>query len=167
MNSSTTAGKPLTGRAVFIMLVAFFGVVIGVNLLMMRFAIDTMSGTDVDSAYRASLAYEREIKSAHEQDTRHWRVEAHIERGKADGANVRIVARDGNGAPLTGLDFSARLERPADKRADRTVVIREVEAGIYKGSADGVLAGQWNLVLESDARGERIFKSRNRVMLGN
>lgn len=167
MNSSTTLGKPLTGRAVFVMLVAFFGVVIGVNLLMMRFAIDTMSGTDVDSAYRASLAYEREIQTAHEQDARHWQVEAHIARGPAGSADVRIVARDSKGAPLTGLGFSARLERPADKRADRTIAVTEIETGIYKGSAEGILAGQWNLVLEGDTGGKRVFRSRNRVMLSD
>ena len=33
--------KPLTGRMVFFMMVAFFGVVIGVNLIMMRLAIQT------------------------------------------------------------------------------------------------------------------------------
>ena len=167
MSSSTTAGRPLTGRAVLIMLVAFFGVVIGVNALMMRFAIDTLPGTDVDSAYRASLAYEREIQAAHEQDTRHWRVVARIERGAADSANLRVVARDSKGAPLTGLDFSGRLERHADKRDDRTVTLTEVEAGIYKGSAEGILAGQWNLVLEGDAGGKRVFRSRNRVVLGD
>ena len=37
------------------MLVAFFGVVIGVNLVMMRLAIKTLPGTEVDSAYSASL----------------------------------------------------------------------------------------------------------------
>jgi len=167
MSSSATVGKPLTGRAVLIMLVAFFGVVIGVNMLMMRFAIDSLSGTDVDSAYRASLAYEHEIQAAHEQDARHWRIDAHITRGPANSASIRIAARDSNGAPLTGLDFSARLERPADKRADRAVVLTESETGIYKGYAEGVLAGQWHLVLEGDAGGKRVFRSRNRVMLDN
>ena len=165
MNSSTTAEKPLTGRAVLVMLIAFFGIVIGVNLVMMRFAIDTMSGTDVDSAYRASLAYEREIRTAHEQDTRHWRVEAHIARSAAVSAVVRIAAHDSKGAPLTGLVFSARLERPADKRADRTIALTEVETGIYRGNAQGVMAGQWNLVLEGVTDGKRVFRSRNRVML--
>ena len=37
--SRSQAPKPLTGRKVFFMLVAFFGVVIGVNLVMMRLAI--------------------------------------------------------------------------------------------------------------------------------
>ncbi|MES2600752.1 MAG: FixH family protein [Pseudomonadota bacterium] len=167
MNNATTAGKPLTGRAVLIILVAFFGVVIGVNLVMMLFAIDTLPGTDVDSAYRASLAYEREIQAAHEQDTRHWRVEGHLARSAADSADVRITAHDSKGAPLTGLDFSARLERPADKRADRAIALTEVETGIYMGRAEGILAGQWNLVLEGDAGGKRVFRSRNRVMLAD
>ena len=43
------------------MMVAFFGVVIGVNIVMMRLAIQTLPGTEVDSAYSASLAYEKEI----------------------------------------------------------------------------------------------------------
>jgi len=51
--------RPITGRKVLFMMVAFFGVVIGVNLIMMRLAIQTLPGTEVDSAYSASLAYER------------------------------------------------------------------------------------------------------------
>ena len=35
--------RPITGRMVFFMMVAFFGVVIGVNLIMMRLAIQTAS----------------------------------------------------------------------------------------------------------------------------
>jgi nitrogen fixation protein FixH len=42
--------KPLTGRKVLAILIAFFGVVIGVNVAMMRLAISTLPGTEVDSA---------------------------------------------------------------------------------------------------------------------
>ena len=72
--------RPLTGRKVFLMLVAFFGVVIGVNMVMMRFAIQTLPGTEVDSAYSASLAYEKEIATARDQSARNWKVDAHVER---------------------------------------------------------------------------------------
>ncbi|MEP6841409.1 MAG: FixH family protein, partial [Bradyrhizobium sp.] len=37
--SRAQAAKPLTGRKVLFMLIAFFGVVFGVNFLMMRLAI--------------------------------------------------------------------------------------------------------------------------------
>src|SRR5215217_4160522 len=91
--------KPLTGRTVFVLLVAFFGVVIGVNLVMMRFAIKTLPGTEVDSAYSASLAYEKEIVAAREQNLRNWRIDAHVQRGPDGSATLQIEARDTNGQP--------------------------------------------------------------------
>ncbi len=116
------------------MLVALFGVVIGVNLVMMRLAIQTLPGTEVDSAYSASLAYEKEIVAAHDQDARNWKVEAHVERSWG-GATLRVEARDNDGWPVPGLRFQGRFERPTDRRADQPVVLAEVGSGIYRGSA--------------------------------
>ena len=73
--SQTRAPKPLTGGKVLLMLVAFFGVVIAVNVVMMRFAIQTLPGTEVDSAYSASLAYEKEIAIARDQTEQQVRDE--------------------------------------------------------------------------------------------
>ena len=165
MHNPPRAPRPLTGRMVLLCLIAFFGIVFGVNMLMMKFAIDTLSGTEVDSAYRASLAYGGEIVAARDQNRRNWKVDAHVER-RADGAaTVRLDARDGNGTPLSGLKFSGRLERPTDKRIDRAVELAEFGIGIYRGSAIDVLPGQWDLVIEGEARGARLFLSRNRVIL--
>jgi nitrogen fixation protein FixH len=166
MRNPSRAPRPLTGRMVLLCLVAFFGIVFGVNMLMMKFAIDTLPGTEVDSAYRASLAYESQISAARDQNRRNWKVDAHVER-RADGAaTVRLDARDGNGTPLSGLKFSGRLERPTDKRIDRAVELAESGIGIYRGSAVDVLPGQWDLVIEGEGRGgARLFLSRNRVIL--
>ena len=165
MSQPIATPRPLTGRMVLVCLIAFFGTVISVNMLMMKFAIDTLPGTEVDSAYRASLAYKDEISAAEEQARRGWKVDAHVER-RADGAaNMRLDARDANGTPLSGLKFSGRLERPTDKRADRAVEFAESGIGIYRGSASGVLPGQWDLVIEGEARGARMFLSRSRVIL--
>ena len=54
MSRPPVSPKPLTGGKVLAMLLAFFGVVIGVNMIMMRLAIQTMPGTEVDSARPAS-----------------------------------------------------------------------------------------------------------------
>ena len=159
--------RPVTGRMVLFSLIAFFGVVIGVNMLMMRFAIDTMPGTEVDSAYGASLAYGREIIAARDQNSRGWKIDAHVER-RADGsATLRVDARDAGGTPLSGLKFSGRLERPTDKRIDRLFGLAEAGGGIYRGNAADVMPGQWDLVLEGDVNGTgaRMFLSRNRVIL--
>lgn len=157
--------RPITGRMVFVMMVAFFGVVIGVNLLMMRLAIQTLPGTEVDSAYAASLAYQKEIATAQAQSARNWKVDAHVERSGQGGATLQVEARDHNGRPMSGLKFQGRFERPTDRRADLPVSLAEVGIGVYRGSADAIAPGQWDLVLEGVASGQRMFLSRNRVLL--
>ncbi|MCK1666390.1 FixH family protein [Bradyrhizobium sp. 153] len=159
------ASKPLTGTKVFLMLVAFFGVVIGVNVTMLKLAIATLPGTDVDSPYAAGLTYDREISAAQDQAARKWQVNAHIER-RADGnAVLQVEARDAAGQPVSGLRFGGRLERPTDKRADLAVELSEAGIGIYRGNAASVVPGQWDMVIEGELRGARVFLSRNRVIL--
>ena len=157
--------KPLTGRKVLFMLIAFFGVILGVNLVMMRLAVQTLPGTEVDSAYSASLAYEKEIAAARDQNARNWTVDAHVERSGQGGATLRVEARDNTGRPRSGLKFQGRFERPTDRRADLPVVLAETGIGIYRGSAPAIAAGQWDLVLEGVAAGQRMFLSKNRVLL--
>src|SRR5246127_2844367 len=124
-----SAPKPLTGTKVFLMLVAFFGVVIGVNVTMAKLAIATLPGTDVDSPYAAGLTYDREISAAQDQAARKWQINAHIERRADGGATLQVEARDAAGRPMTGLKFGGRLERPTDKRADLAVDLTEAGIG--------------------------------------
>jgi nitrogen fixation protein FixH len=165
MTTSHSPARPITGRFVLIAVVSFFAVVITVNVVMMRLAIATLPGTEVDSAYSASLAYQREINAAHRQDDRNWKVDAHIERAADGSARLNVQARDANGAVLTGLSVSGRLERPTDRRADQPFEFETRGGGDYRGTARGVAAGQWDLVIEADRSGERVFQSRNRIVL--
>src|SRR3954451_22398120 len=148
MPRSSVSPKPLTGRLVLIMLLGFFGVVFGVNFTLMKLAIATLPGTEVDSAYSASLGYGKEIAAAQDQTARKWQGDAHIERDGSGAAVLRIETRDDKGAPMTGLRFQGTLERPTDKRADLAVPLAEVGIGIYRGSAPATAPGQWDLVLE-------------------
>jgi nitrogen fixation protein FixH len=157
--------KPLTGFKVLLMLLAFFGVVIGVNVTMMQLAIKTLPGTEVDSAYSASLGYEKEIAAARDQDARHWQVDAHVERAADGTAVLRVEAHDKDGKPVTGLKFQGRFERPADKRADLSVALAEIGIGVYRGRGETIAPGQWDLVLEGDGATGRMFLSKNRVVL--
>ena len=164
MATSDTA-RPITGRFVLITIISFFSVIIGVNVLMMRFAISTLPGTEVDSAYGASLAYQKEINAAREQNARRWKIDAHVER-QADGiATLTLRASDAVGKPLTGLAVSGQFERPTDRRGDRPVRVVEEGEGTYRGTAQDVAPGQWDLVIEADGHGKRLFLSHNRVLL--
>jgi nitrogen fixation protein FixH len=162
---TTSTARPLTGRTVLICLIAFFGVIIGVNITLAKFAIDTLPGTEVDSAYSASIAYEGEIAAAREQAARGWKVSAHVDRAADGHADVRVEARDRNGAPIQGLNFTSRLERPADRRADRPVELAEVGTAAYRGNVAMLAPGLWDLVLEGDVAGKRLFLSKNRIVL--
>jgi nitrogen fixation protein FixH len=165
MSKPLASPRPLTGRTVLFTLIVFFGVVFGVNFLMMKLAIQTLPGTDVDSAYSASLAYEKEIAAAHDQNARNWKVEAHIQRSPDGSATLQVEARDESGKPMSGLKFQGRFERPTDRRADLSVALAEAANGVYRGSSPLISPGQWDLVLEGDAAGQRMFLSKNRVLL--
>jgi nitrogen fixation protein FixH len=165
MSRSLVSPRPLTGGKVLFMLIAFFGVVIGVNVIMAKLAIQTLPGTEVDSAYSASLAYESEIAAARDQSARNWQVDAHIQRGPDGDATLLVKVRDNDGRPLFGLKFQGRLERPTDRREDRVFALVEVGNGAYRGATSDVALGQWDLVLEGDAAGQRMFLSTNRILL--
>jgi nitrogen fixation protein FixH len=157
--------RPLTGRTVLVCLLAFFGVVIGINMVMTILAIRTLPGTEVDSAYRASVNFNAEIAAARAQAALGWQVTAHLERTPDGRVTIKVEGRDGHGAPLTGLAVSARLQRPTDKRADRLIALAERETGLYRGATDEVAAGQWDLIIEAGRAGGRQFLSRNRTAL--
>ena len=94
------------------MMIRFFGVVFAVNGVMMKLAIQTLPGTEVDSAYSASLAYENEIAAAHDQNERNWKVDAHIQREADGGARLRVEVHDNDGLSMAGLRFPGTPRTP-------------------------------------------------------
>ena len=99
------------GRTVLLSLLAFFGVVIGANIVMATLAITTMPGTEVENPYLAGIKYNSEIIAAREQAARGWRMTSHVDRDADGRAVVKVEARDRDGAPLTGLAVMVRLAR--------------------------------------------------------
>ena len=156
--------RELTGRMVLGMVLAFFTVIIGVNGYMALKAVSTFGGVDTESSYRAGKMFERDVALARAQDQRHWQVEAKVTPITGGDAIFDIVARDASGAALTGLTAVAQLERPADRRLDRIVAVSEGMPGRFHGSAT-IPAGQWDLVIDLQREGERVFRSKNRIVL--
>lgn len=153
----------VTGWTVFGCLVAFFAVVMGVNGFMIRAAVTTFGGLETESSYKAGLAYAHELKAAQAQEARHWDVRAHVTPG-SEKQWVEITARDAQGQPLTGLTAVVRFNHPTDRRADLDMTASEVTPGRFVGSA-APTAGQWDLVIELLRGEERVFLSRNRIVV--
>lgn len=157
--------KPVTGRAVLCWLLAFFGVVIGVNAVMMALAISTMPGLETEKPYQAGIGYNAEIAAARAQEARRWKIVSHIDRNADGHVFVKVDARERDDTPLTRLGLTLRFARPTDQRSDRIIALKEHESGSYSGEAADVSSGVWDVELEADRGPERMFRSRNRVTL--
>jgi nitrogen fixation protein FixH len=162
---SNTHASLLTGRAVLLAVLGFFGVVIGVNIVMITLAIGTMPGLENDKPYLAGLAYNAEIAAARAVAARHWTVASHVSRNAKGRAAVSVEARDAGGAPINDLVVSVRLLRPTDQRGDRAMELRERAPGTYQGEATDVAAGVWDVEIDAARASELLFRSRNRIVL--
>ncbi len=155
--------RPITGWTVLAAMVAFFTVVVVVNLVMVRFALTTFGGLEVESSYKAGLAFSREAADARAQDARNWKVDARI-LPRGEDALIEIAALDSAARPLAGFEVSAMLVHPTDRRRDQVVPLREDVPGVYRGIAGGH-SGQWDLVIEFAKDRARLFRSKSRVQL--
>ena len=161
-----TGGRPreLTGRTVLVCLVAFFAVVAGVNAIMMIFAITTFSGVETANSYQAGVAFAREEAAADAQQVRHWNIAAAL-RPQTDGpTQIELTTRDRAGQPLTGLEATVALTHPNDRRRDRPVTMQAAGPGRFQGTFTPA-AGQWDLVIDLTRGGERLFRSKERIVL--
>lgn len=159
-----TKPRELTGRAVLIWLLGFFGLVFAVNFVMVKAATSTFGGVETTSSYKAGLKFKDEIAAAEKQAALQWHVDGRLVHGKAGEAVLDIIVQDANGKAVTGLAATARLAHPADARRDQDVPLGAVGAGQFHGVAVAP-AGQWELIIDLDRDGERMFRSRSRVTM--
>ncbi|MCB1482889.1 MAG: FixH family protein [Rhodobiaceae bacterium] len=172
MNSTPnpSAEKRITGRTVLGWLVGFFAVIIVANVIFMWLALSSFSGIEATSAYKAGQTFDHDKVDASAQAERGWQVSADIARG-GQGADIRVHARDKNGAPLTGMSFSAVFKRPVEDGSDIPVSLSEGETGVYSGRVDEIGSGQWTVVLSGEGidpqtgAQQRMFLSQNRINL--
>ena len=159
-----SGGREVTGRTVFVCLVAFFAIVAAVNAVMMTAAITTFGGVETGSSYQAGLAFARETSAVEAQERLAWQVGVRTTANAGATTVIEIAVRDRDSEPLHGLEISGRLSHPMDKRSDRTLSWREVTPGSFRAEAARVV-GQWDLIIELSQDGSPKFRSRNRLTL--
>jgi nitrogen fixation protein FixH len=162
-NSEHQTGPRLTGGMVLVYLLTFFGVVTGVNGVMIYEALSTMRGLDTESAYQAGRMFKQDVAMLKAQDARHWQVDAKLTPAP-NGTRLDLVARDEAGHVLTGLAASASFERPTDRGLDRRIALTEDSPGQFHGKTE-LIPGQWDLVIEIARQDQQLFRSKNRVVL--
>lgn len=135
-----------TGRHMAAIMVAFFGVVIAVNVTMARLATSTFGGVVVENSYVASQHFNTWLDEAKAEKALGWKVQ--FERAGAD--RLAVTMRDAAGKPLGGAKVSAVAEHPLGLRADETLGFRESVPGVYEAPLP---AGRWRLRLAVRSQG--------------
>jgi nitrogen fixation protein FixH len=164
MSPFSSAQPQITGWMVLGFMIAFFAVIVGVNAFMAHAAITTFGGVETESSYQAGQTFERDVAMARAQDAQHWQVDAKLARATDGTTLLDIAAHDKSGALVSGVTASAQFARPTDRRLDRSIAIQQSGPGHFVGNAD-LATGQWDLVIELSRQDERVFRSKNRVIL--
>ena len=155
----------LKGKHVLIAMLSFFGVIFVVNGIFTYFALSTFTGVSADDAYKRGRDYNQTIEAAARQKELSWSVQVE-HRFAADGSfELAIRPRDKDGALLTGLRIEARMARPTQADLDRSISVRETETGLYRGSVDLPIKGQWDLELRAGRGSGTDFISSNRILV--
>ncbi|WP_373504435.1 FixH family protein [Aestuariivirga sp.] len=137
--------KQLTGKHVLAMLVAFFGVIVGVNFLMAYLANSTWSGLVVANGYVASQSFDKDLAKARAQEALGWKVEfSHA------GDRLRITFEDAQATKLDGLVITGDLERTVTDTQDQKLTFTAIGPGVYSAPAK-LAPGVWEVEIDASS----------------
>jgi nitrogen fixation protein FixH len=140
--------------------VAFFGVVLIVNGIMIYIAISTWNGVAAQRSYDKGLAYNRNIEAQKAQEALGW-----THRIEVDGEGRLVLAvSDADEAPIPGATVFATLERPNDASLDFATPFEAVGGGRYIADVGDIARGVWNVHLVFEKNGRRLVADE-RVMM--
>ncbi len=150
---------PFTGRHMLAVVVAFFGVVIAVNIVMAMAATGTFPGLVVENSYVASQEYNSLLAAARAQQGAGWRLEI-----DAPGGVMKVRLLDGEGALERDLNVSAWAGRPSSTLDDRLLDL--VEGANGYGAREALPVGQWEIDIEARRGDELVFRESRRLYVG-
>ena len=135
----TAQPKEFTGKHMALIIVAFFGVVVGVNVAMAVSASQTWTGLVVNNSYVASQEFQVKADAAHKQNAAGWTMSIAYENG-------RIVARiAAKGQELSLDNVAAFIHRPVGGHDDVTVPLSRGPQG-YEGVV-ALASGVWDVTV--------------------
>lgn len=133
--------KPLSGRAVFFIFFAFFGVIVAVNSVFMTYAISTHSGVVTEKPYEKGLVHDKTLEKARNQPK--WQSDITFEYGV-----LRWVLKDDKSVTIDSGNAKAFFMRPIKSGNDFNIILDYKGNGIYEARPDFPHIGAWNVKLD-------------------
>ncbi|MFZ1773927.1 MAG: FixH family protein [Rhizobiaceae bacterium] len=142
------APRQFTGWHMLMVLLAFFGTIITVNLIMASYALSTWSGLVVKNSYVASQEFNGKVSDVIAQEALGWKGQLTA----ADGA-MRFSLHTASGALVSVKGVTATFRRPVTDRQDVTLALAAAPDGGW--AVRHVLAdGAWIAEIDADAGGK-------------
>lgn len=151
--------KQFTGLHMLAIMIAFFGVIIAVNVTMAVVARTSWTGLVVQNSYVASQQFNQKVAETRAQASLGWSGKLTIEDGRA---RYRIEDSNQHGVRLLGVNMT--FMRPVDDREDRTVQLVRDGDGSYAAS-DTIADGAWLVRVEADAGMAKPYRETLRILV--
>ena len=132
--------------------VAFFGVVLVANSIMLYVAFSTWTGIGEEnrSAYARGLAYNERLAAVEEQRALGWQVGYGFDATAPGRGTLWMTLADAHGNLIGDADVTARVARPTNAAEDFATVLRHAGPGLYAVEVDFPLAGRWDVWLAAE-----------------
>lgn len=149
----------LTGRAVLIWLVAFFGVIAAVDGTFIATSVSTYRGEDEQKPYLQGVEYNATLARRAAQQRNGWTAHIALDRSGA-GARIDVVLMDRQGRPKDVAGLTGELRHPSDENRDRPLRFHAQGGGRYEARVDGVARGAWDVLIASNSNATPFEASR-------
>ena len=158
-----TPGKTefrFTGWHMTMIMVAFFGVVVAVNMTLAVLANSSWTGLVVENSYVESQKFNTYLAATRAQDELGWHSALSVERG-----TVIWRLTDGSGAAVNAARATASFFRPVDEVDDFSVTLTRQSDGSYAAPASPA-GGRWIVTLSADAGLDAPYKRTEHIVVG-
>ncbi|MER9605989.1 FixH family protein [Mesorhizobium sp. M0243] len=161
MSARTQKTREFTGRHMLAIILAFFGVVIAVNLTMATLANTSWTGLVVENTYVASQQFNRKAEEGRAQAALGWTGKLTIASGE-----VRYGLTDAAGKPVPLHGVKVLFRHPAYEKEDKSVTLAPASGQEFAAQhmpKDGV----WIVEVDADAGLDKPYRDVRRIMISN
>ena len=154
----------LTGYHVLFMLLGFFGIMVAVNIAFTVFAVKTFPGEQVEKSYVQGINYNQTLASREYQAAQG--ITSEIGLTSLSDGRVELLStwEDGEANPLTQLQVTAVLSRPASDDGQIRLDLKGIAPGQYTGEIADLAPGAWQVLITATTIDDKTLSAQKSVL---
>lgn len=158
MITRNAQARQFTGWHMLAIMLAFFGTIVTVNLVMATFANTSWTGLVVQNSYVASQQFNERVAESRAQAALGWRDALSVSDGE-----IRYSLSDASGTPIIAEDVTVRFGRPAYEAEDwQLTLVRD--GGAFAAKAD-LRDGIWVVNTEARLANGQLYQQSRRIVV--